>query len=49
MASEKEADLVVIETTGNTRKLEIKWLFRNATSQWSNKENGEKMSLLITF
>jgi len=44
MASDKEAELFVIKTTGNIRKLEIKWIFQNATMEWPDKGVGVKMS-----
>ena len=50
MASGKEAELYVIETTGDTRRIEIKWIFRNVTSEWSNKKPGVMLaSPLPTF
>jgi len=44
MSSEKEADFFLIRTTGSTQKLEIKWIFQNATTDWPNKEIGKRMS-----
>jgi len=41
MAAEVIPDQRVIETTGNTRKLEIKWIFRNAALEWSSKQPGD--------
>ena len=41
MAAENTTEQHIIETTGNTRKLEIKWIFRNATLDWPTKIPGD--------
>lgn len=35
--------MFLIETAGNTKKTEIKWVFRNATLEWPNKKPGESL------
>ena len=44
MASDNETEEHVTETTGSTIKLAIKWIFRNATSNWQNKKPGEGLT-----
>jgi len=37
--------MFLVETSGNTtRKAELKWVFKNATSDWPNKKPGEKIT-----
>lgn len=43
MAAENTTEQHIIETTGNTRKLEIKWIFRNATLDWPTKIPGDAL------
>lgn len=43
MAAENTPEQHIIETTGNTRKLEIKWIFRNATLDWPSKIPGDAL------